>query len=66
MEKIKVYASVDGEIDLIENLNDGVFSEKMLGDGFYIKPKSNHFLFSNWKWKIKNDFWYKACILFWN
>ncbi|WP_041618817.1 glucose PTS transporter subunit IIA [Spiroplasma taiwanense] len=43
MEKIKVYASVDGEIDLIENLNDGVFSEKMLGDGFYIKLSSQIF-----------------------
>ncbi|KAF5276135.1 hypothetical protein FQR65_LT16453 [Abscondita terminalis] len=43
MEKIKIYAPVDGEIDLIENLKDGVFSEKMLGDGFYIKPTSNKF-----------------------
>ncbi|PPE05306.1 PTS glucose transporter subunit IIA [Williamsoniiplasma lucivorax] len=41
MEKISVYAPIDGEIDLIENLNDGVFSEKMLGDGFFIKPEKN-------------------------
>ncbi|AUF83206.1 hypothetical protein CXP39_00065 [Mesoplasma syrphidae] len=33
---IKIYAPVNGEIGLIKDLNDGVFSEKMLGDGFYI------------------------------
>ncbi|WP_031542757.1 PTS glucose transporter subunit IIABC [Mesoplasma photuris] len=37
--KINVYAPVDGEIGKIEDLKDGVFSEKMLGDGFYIRAK---------------------------
>ncbi|ATZ17301.1 PTS system, beta-glucoside-specific IIABC component [Williamsoniiplasma luminosum] len=43
MKKIQIYSPVDGEIDLIENLNDGIFSEKMLGDGFFIKPKKSAF-----------------------
>ncbi|ALD66541.1 glucose PTS transporter subunit IIA [Spiroplasma cantharicola] len=43
MEKIKFYAPCDGKIFKIEKLNDGVFSEKMLGDGIYIEPDSNVF-----------------------
>ncbi|PPE05543.1 PTS system, beta-glucoside-specific IIABC component [Williamsoniiplasma lucivorax] len=39
--KIKVYAPISGVIKKISDLNDGVFSEKMLGDGFYIEPNSN-------------------------
>lgn len=41
--EIKIYAPVDGEVDIIENLNDGVFSEKMLGDGFFIKATERDF-----------------------
>ncbi|AHI52949.1 PTS glucose transporter subunit IIA [Spiroplasma culicicola] len=37
MQKIKIYAPVDGYIDSIDKLNDGVFSQKLLGDGFYIR-----------------------------
>ncbi len=43
MEKIKFYAPCDGKIFKIEDLKDGVFSEKMLGDGIYIEPESNIF-----------------------
>ncbi|WP_026389174.1 PTS glucose transporter subunit IIA [[Acholeplasma] multilocale] len=34
---IKVYSPVDGEVGSVVNLGDGVFSEKMLGDGFYVR-----------------------------
>ncbi|QEH61971.1 PTS system, beta-glucoside-specific IIA component [Spiroplasma chinense] len=43
MEKIKIYSPVDGFVDAIENMSDEVFSNKMLGDGFLVKPKSNDF-----------------------
>ncbi|AUB31731.1 glucose PTS transporter subunit IIA [Spiroplasma floricola] len=43
MEKIKLYAPCDGMVFPIEKLNDGVFSEKMLGEGIYIEPSSNVF-----------------------
>lgn len=39
-EKIAVKAVVDGKVMPIEELNDGVFSEKILGDGVAIVPES--------------------------
>ncbi|AXK51550.1 glucose PTS transporter subunit IIA [Spiroplasma alleghenense] len=41
--KIKLFAPVDGKVHSIEKLNDGVFSEKMLGDGLYIIPSGKDF-----------------------
>ncbi|AHI52952.1 PTS glucose transporter subunit IIA [Spiroplasma culicicola] len=38
MNELKLYAPIDCEVESIENLNDGVFSEKMLGDGIFLKP----------------------------
>ncbi|WP_027063545.1 PTS glucose transporter subunit IIABC [Mesoplasma seiffertii] len=43
MKKVIIYAPVDGLLSKIEDLNDGVFSEKMLGDGCAIEPSSNTF-----------------------
>ena len=43
IKKIKIYSPCDGNVFPIEQLNDGVFSEKILGDGFYIIPSSNTF-----------------------
>ncbi|AOG60921.1 PTS system, sucrose-specific IIBC component [Spiroplasma helicoides] len=40
MKKIIIYSPCDGNIQEIEKLNDGVFSTKALGDGFYIEPKT--------------------------
>ncbi|KAF5276131.1 hypothetical protein FQR65_LT16449 [Abscondita terminalis] len=44
MEKIKIYAPVDCTVKKLSELNDGVFSTGMLGDGFYIEPKSQNYL----------------------
>ncbi|AUF83872.1 hypothetical protein CXP39_03715 [Mesoplasma syrphidae] len=43
MKKITIYAPVDGFVKSLKELNDGVFSENMLGEGCYIEPKSNVF-----------------------
>ncbi|WP_339030719.1 glucose PTS transporter subunit IIA [Spiroplasma endosymbiont of Cantharis nigra] len=44
MEKnIKIYSPIDGKIKPLKNLNDGVFSENMLGEGVYIEPTSSDF-----------------------
>ncbi|AHI52798.1 PTS glucose transporter subunit IIABC [Spiroplasma culicicola] len=61
---LKVYAPVDGEIDLIDKLNDGVFSEKMLGDGFYIKPDNDEFYSPLDNSKVKLIFDTKHAIFF--
>lgn len=39
---IEVDAVVDGDIMPITDVKDDVFSTKMLGDGYAIKPKDNH------------------------
>ncbi|WP_339033603.1 glucose PTS transporter subunit IIA [Spiroplasma endosymbiont of Cantharis rufa] len=39
--RINLYAPCDGIIYPIEQLNDGVFSQKALGDGFFIEPTNN-------------------------
>lgn len=39
---IEVDAVVDGDIMQITDVKDDVFSTKMLGDGYAIKPKDNH------------------------
>ncbi len=36
-----IYAPLDGEIVPLEKVNDIVFSNKMMGDGIAIKPKSS-------------------------
>ncbi|WP_339030828.1 glucose PTS transporter subunit IIA [Spiroplasma endosymbiont of Cantharis nigra] len=43
MEKIKIYAPVDGIVKAIENISDPVFASKSLGDGVYIEPSSDIF-----------------------
>ncbi|AGR42244.1 PTS glucose transporter subunit IIABC [Spiroplasma diminutum] len=42
-KSIKVFSPVDGTIKPLKDLNDGVFSENMLGEGLYIEPTSNEF-----------------------
>ena len=39
---LEVVAVVDGDIMPITDVKDDVFSTKMLGDGFAIKPKDSH------------------------
>lgn len=46
--KIDFYAPTDGFVDELKNLNDGVFSEKMVGEGFYLKP-TNEIYYSPFK-----------------
>lgn len=41
--KINIYSPVEGVVKNLKDLNDGVFSEGMLGDGFYIEPTSDEF-----------------------
>ncbi|ASZ09048.1 hypothetical protein CK556_01590 [Mesoplasma chauliocola] len=38
MNKIVIYSPVNGEISKIEEISDDLFSNKVLGDGFFIKP----------------------------
>ena len=40
-ESFKIVACVDGILQNIEDVNDVVFSQKMMGDGFSIIPISN-------------------------
>ncbi|AVP49373.1 glucose PTS transporter subunit IIA [Williamsoniiplasma luminosum] len=56
MKKIIIYSPVDGEINRIEKISDPVFAEKMLGDGFYIEPKSRKFFSPFDKGEIVNIF----------
>ncbi|ATZ18540.1 PTS system, beta-glucoside-specific IIABC component [Williamsoniiplasma somnilux] len=42
-QKVIVYSPCDGEIKKLKELNDGFFSEGLLGEGFYILPKSSDF-----------------------
>ncbi|AOG60926.1 PTS system, sucrose-specific IIBC component [Spiroplasma helicoides] len=42
-KKVDIFSPCDGSVDEIINMKDGVFSEKMLGDGFYLKPSNNTF-----------------------
>ncbi len=37
----QLLATQDGEVIRLEELNDGVFSQKIIGDGFAIRPISN-------------------------
>ncbi|WP_339033445.1 glucose PTS transporter subunit IIA [Spiroplasma endosymbiont of Cantharis rufa] len=40
---IKIFSPTDGKIKPLKSLNDGVFSENMLGEGLYIEPTSSEF-----------------------
>ncbi|WP_338207383.1 PTS glucose transporter subunit IIA [Lactobacillus juensis] len=40
-ENLKITAPVDGELVPITEVKDDIFSKKMLGDGFAIKPNSD-------------------------
>lgn len=37
-KKSKLYAPVNGELIMIETVSDPVFAEKMMGEGFAVKP----------------------------
>ncbi|WP_053946235.1 PTS glucose transporter subunit IIABC [Spiroplasma cantharicola] len=41
--KISLYSPVDGEIKNIQDCNDSMFADRMLGDGLVIIPNSNNF-----------------------
>lgn len=41
MKKTKIYAPVKGRIVSLESVKDGVFSEKLLGDGIAILPEED-------------------------
>ena len=36
-----IYSPIEGKLKTLKSLNDGVFSEKIMGDGVIISPKSN-------------------------
>lgn len=38
MEKLKIFAPIDGVIKKIQDIGDELFANKILGDGFYIEP----------------------------
>lgn len=38
MTKLEIFSPVDGQVVQIENVQDPVFSQKMLGDGIAIRP----------------------------
>lgn len=40
-DPIKIYCPIEGEVISIEDVPDPVFAQKMLGDGFAIKPSGN-------------------------
>lgn len=40
-EEFQIVAPVDGELIPLEKVQDGVFSEKVMGDGFAVIPGSN-------------------------
>jgi len=42
--KIEVFAPLCGELSSLANVNDPVFSQKMMGEGVAIKPTSNTIL----------------------
>lgn len=39
-EEFKIVAPVDGKMILLENVPDEMFSQKIMGDGFAVKPES--------------------------
>ncbi|QBQ07832.1 PTS system, beta-glucoside IIABC component [Spiroplasma gladiatoris] len=41
MEKIQIYAPVEGYVKKIEEISDSAFSSKALGEGVFIEPNSN-------------------------
>ena len=38
---MKILSPVKGKMKTLESLKDGVFSEKMMGDGFVVSPEEN-------------------------
>ena len=43
-KKIELKAYLSGRLIHLEDVNDGVFSKKMMGEGIAIKPTSNELL----------------------
>lgn len=39
-EEFKIVAPVDGDLILLENVPDQMFSQKIMGDGFAVKPSN--------------------------
>ena len=39
-EEFQIVAPVDGDLILLENVPDGMFSQKIMGDGFAVKPEN--------------------------
>ncbi|WP_381414871.1 glucose PTS transporter subunit IIA [Spiroplasma endosymbiont of Anurida maritima] len=56
MKSLKVYAPASGVVKNLKELNDGVFSKGMLGEGFYIEPETNIFNSPFEKAKLKMIF----------
>ena len=54
-ENLKITAPVDGELVPITEVKDDIFSKKMLGDGFAVKPNSDD-LYSPVKGMISSIF----------
>ncbi|HHX61403.1 MAG TPA: PTS transporter subunit EIIC [Epulopiscium sp.] len=40
MKTQEIYAPIEGRVVLLEDVKDGIFSEKMIGDGVAIEPKT--------------------------
>lgn len=54
-KKVVLYAVCDGELMTIDQVSDPVFSQKMMGDGFAIKP-SNGKIYSPLEGKVSSVF----------
>lgn len=62
-KKINVYAPFDGDIMYLENVPDEAFSNKLLGDGLAIVPKTND-VFSPVDGELENVFDTNHCYTF--
>lgn len=55
-EEVTVFNPTEGKVIPIEEVNDGVFSEKMLGDGFAVIPNNDHNVYAPVAGRITNIF----------